>query len=86
MDYVLQNFFKKYKTVKNQMINLGAGFDSTYFRLKNQLDENTLFIDIDFPDVINRKINLIKSNEILLDHCPDLSLLNTTNGNISMYE
>lgn len=62
------------------MINLGAGFDSTYFRLKNQLDDNTLFIDIDFPDVINRKLSLIKSNEILLKFCPDMSLLNITNG------
>ena len=68
------------------MINLGAGFDSTFFRLKNQLDSNTLFIDIDFPDVINRKLNLIKSNEILLNFCPDMSLLNSTNGSFSMFK
>ncbi len=85
MDYVLQAFFKTYKSVKNQMINLGAGFDSTYFRLKNQLDDNTLFIDIDFPDVINRKLSLIKSNEILLNFCPDMTLLNITNGSFSMF-
>jgi O-methyltransferase involved in polyketide biosynthesis len=71
---------KEYSNVQKQMINLGAGFDSTYFRLKTHLDK-TLYIEIDFPDVINRKINLIKSNEILFDQCPDLCLINNTNGN-----
>ena len=66
------------------MINLGAGFDSTYFRLSKQFDK-TLFIDIDFPDVISRKISLIKSNEVLFDFCSDLSLVINTNGNFSMY-
>jgi hypothetical protein len=36
---------------------------------------------IDFPDVVSRKVNLIKSNETLLKNCPDLKQVKDINGN-----
>ncbi len=71
---------------QKQVINLGAGFDSAFFRLKNlnQLD-NTLFIEIDFPDVISRKINLINANESLHNLCPDLTKISAINDNFGKY-
>lgn len=37
---------------------------------------------IDFPDVVHRKFNLIKSNENLLSLCPGLVKLKEVNENI----
>jgi O-methyltransferase involved in polyketide biosynthesis len=73
---------KKNENKKIQIINLGAGFDSNFFRLKSLgLLPDTLFVEIDFPEVINRKINLIKTNENLLCICPDLRQMNNINEN-----
>lgn len=42
----------------------------------------TVFLyKIDFPDVINRKVNLIKSNEKLMSCCPNLTKIKDVNGN-----
>lgn len=39
-------------------------------------------IKVDFPDVISRKINLIKSNSVLNSLCPDLEKVKDINGNL----
>jgi O-methyltransferase involved in polyketide biosynthesis len=78
----LQNFLNSSKELK-QIFNLGAGFDATFFRLKSQNKlEQTLFIEIDFPDVVKRKLNLIKSNERLFEMCPDLTQIATVNESV----
>ncbi|CAH1801413.1 unnamed protein product [Owenia fusiformis] len=53
---------------KKQIISLGAGFDSTYFRLQS-LDkmDNLDFIEVDFPSVMNRKLALINQSNSLKD-------------------
>ena len=47
---------------------LGAGFDASYFRLKSRGElVNTTFYDVDFPDVIRRKHNIIRKQSTLTD-------------------
>uniref|UniRef100_A0A672H5H9 Leucine carboxyl methyltransferase 1 n=1 Tax=Salarias fasciatus TaxID=181472 RepID=A0A672H5H9_SALFA len=63
-----------------QVINLGAGLDTTFWRLK---DENLLprkFFEVDFPTVVARKIHHIKtkpplSRAIIETHSTDSLLL-----------
>lgn len=47
---------------KKQIISLGAGFDTTYFWLKENVDvsscSNLHFIEVDYPEVIQRKFAL----------------------------
>ncbi|KAM9850756.1 tRNA wybutosine-synthesizing protein 4 [Aulostomus maculatus] len=51
---------------KRQILSLGAGFDSLYFRLhaEGSLDRAVVF-EVDFPDVTRRKAALIMSNVTL---------------------
>ncbi|XP_032364842.1 tRNA wybutosine-synthesizing protein 4 isoform X3 [Etheostoma spectabile] len=51
---------------RRQILSLGAGFDSAYFRLHadEALDRAVVF-EVDFPDVARRKAALIKSNNTL---------------------
>lgn len=44
---------------EKQLISLGAGFDTTYFRMQyDELLENVKFVEIDFPEVMKRKVAL----------------------------
>lgn len=62
INYILTEFLKNNKGEK-QIISLGAGFDSAYFRLKAQnLLETTVFFEVDFPEVVKRKHALIDAN------------------------
>ena len=47
---------------QKQIISLGAGFDTTYFCLQKRYKENKCwrYIEIDYPDVVERKIKLAK--------------------------
>ncbi|KAK9758616.1 Leucine carboxyl methyltransferase [Popillia japonica] len=49
-----------------QIINLGSGFDTLYWRLKDQEIKLCNFVEIDFPAVTSRKCYLIKRNKQLL--------------------
>ncbi|XP_022909478.1 leucine carboxyl methyltransferase 1 [Onthophagus taurus] len=51
---------------KAQIINLGAGFDTLYWRLKDQEVRLSSFVEIDFPSVTSRKCYFIKRNKQLL--------------------
>ncbi|KAM9347649.1 tRNA wybutosine-synthesizing protein 4 [Symphorus nematophorus] len=63
---------------KRQILSLGAGFDSLYFRLHadEALDRAVVF-EVDFPDVAQRKAALINSNialrRLLDPHLPSHS-------------
>lgn len=51
---------------KIQILSLGAGFDSLYFRLhSNGVLKRAVVFEVDFPDVARRKSALINSNNIL---------------------
>lgn len=48
------------------IISLGAGFDSTYWWLKSQqIESKVTYIEIDYPDVIKKKLEAIKSKPLL---------------------
>ena len=75
IDYVLTNFLKHTipDAINNnkhiQVFSLGAGFDTSYFRLKSKMGDtftkNCRYIEIDFPDVVRRKIALIAQHDVL---------------------
>jgi len=50
---------------QTQIINLGAGFDTLYFRLRERNAQFSKFVEIDFSSVTSKKIRLIsKSSEL----------------------
>lgn len=54
-----------------QLINLGAGFDTLYWRLRDQNINISSFVDIDFPSVTAKKCYMIKRNKKLLERIHD---------------
>ncbi|KAM4525985.1 leucine carboxyl methyltransferase 1 [Fundulus diaphanus] len=79
VNLLLDAFLKKTQCLC-QVINLGAGLDTTFWRLK---EENLLprkFFEVDFPTVVARKIHYIKtkpplSKPIIEEHSSDTLLL-----------
>ncbi|RUS78801.1 hypothetical protein EGW08_013451 [Elysia chlorotica] len=62
-DKIIRNFLKIFENSKKQIISLGTGFDSTYFRLKGAgLLSDTVVYEIDFPELVRRKRLLIESS------------------------
>lgn len=63
-------FIKKFLKAagpKCQIINFGAGFDTLYWRLKDQEYKFENFTELDFPSVTARKCYAIKRSKLLLD-------------------
>ena len=58
---MLINLFKIW-----QIISLGAGFDTSFFRLRCQGLVDFLYVEIDFPEVMHRK-------QALFDRDPECS-------------
>lgn len=52
---------------KCQIINLGCGFDTLYWRLKDTTQAVGNFIEMDFPAVTSKKCHIIKRNKQLLE-------------------
>lgn len=50
-----------------QLINLGCGFDTLFFRLVEQGHQFLRFVEVDFPTVTARKCYQIKRNKVLLE-------------------
>ncbi|KAK6166391.1 hypothetical protein SNE40_023096 [Patella caerulea] len=65
IDHILRKFLLQHQGSK-QIISIGAGFDTSFFRLKStgQL-ENTIFVEIDFPELVKRKHALISNQPAL---------------------
>eukprot|EP00112_Aurelia_sp_Birch-Aquarium-sp1_P016678 Seg3801.4 transcript_id=Seg3801.4/GoldUCD/mRNA.D3Y31 product="tRNA wybutosine-synthesizing protein 4" protein_id=Seg3801.4/GoldUCD/D3Y31 len=73
MDFAVKIFIKNNQHVDKQIISLGAGFDSCYFRLRDQgILCNTRFLEIDFPELVRRKTKLIQANETLSNLIGDI--------------
>ncbi|KAF4109123.1 tRNA wybutosine-synthesizing protein 4 [Onychostoma macrolepis] len=73
VDHCVKWFFHATKSCsRRQILSLGAGFDSLYFRLHAEggLGGVTVF-EVDFPEVARRKAALINSNTCLKDALPD---------------
>ena len=52
---------------KGQIINLGAGFDTLYWRLKDAGNSPANFVELDFPSVTAKKCYYIKKQKQLID-------------------
>ena len=53
----IQKFLQRFPL--GQVLSLGAGFDTTFFRLHGLGITPTLFVEVDFHDVIARKKEII---------------------------
>ncbi|EEZ98354.1 leucine carboxyl methyltransferase 1 [Tribolium castaneum] len=62
----IKSFLKKAGPA-SQIVNLGAGFDTLYWRLKDQGVYIANYVEIDFPTVTARKCYAIKRNKQLLE-------------------
>uniref|UniRef100_A0A8B9FPP4 tRNA wybutosine-synthesizing protein 4 n=1 Tax=Amazona collaria TaxID=241587 RepID=A0A8B9FPP4_9PSIT len=67
VDHCVQDFLLKTQShPRTQILSLGAGFDSLYFRLKDMgLLHHTMIYEVDFPNVAQQKAALIKRTEEL---------------------
>nr|CAH7752051.1 unnamed protein product [Callosobruchus chinensis] len=55
----------------SQILNLGSGFDTLYWKLKDEGTQIANFVEVDFPAVTAKKCYLIKRNKPLLDRIYD---------------
>ncbi|XP_074109833.1 leucine carboxyl methyltransferase 1 [Cotesia typhae] len=74
-EYFIERFLKL-SDGKGQIINLGAGFDTLYWRLKDARKSPQNFVELDFPSVTAKKCYHIKKHKQLIDR------LNTEDGEI----
>lgn len=58
--------FLKLTECNCQVINFGAGFDTSYWIIKHQQASPKNYIEVDFPMVTSRKCHQIRRNESLL--------------------
>lgn len=66
----VDNFIQKFisRAGSNaQIINFGAGFDTLYWRLKDEGIVISCYVELDFPTVTSKKCYVIKRNKPLLD-------------------
>ncbi|CAG9580837.1 unnamed protein product [Danaus chrysippus] len=66
MEMFIHQFLERCGT-KCQIINLGCGFDTLYWRLKDTTQAVSNFIELDFPSVTSKKCHIIKRNKQLLE-------------------
>lgn len=52
----MSRFLNAFPTTPVQIVNLGAGLDSSFWWLQQQRDNNLTYFEIDFDDVINTKM------------------------------
>uniref|UniRef100_A0A669QEF3 Leucine carboxyl methyltransferase 1 n=1 Tax=Phasianus colchicus TaxID=9054 RepID=A0A669QEF3_PHACC len=89
VSYLLEAFLKKTEC-NCQIVNLGAGMDTLFWRLK---DENLLprkYFEVDFPMIVARKIHNIKSKPplskpIIETHSGDSLLIDSHSLDSSRY-
>ncbi|CAO1351500.1 unnamed protein product [Diamesa hyperborea] len=67
IEMCIEKFMEKTGGKNFQIINLGCGFDTLYWRLRENGHQVTNFIELDFPTVTAKKCYQIKRNKILLE-------------------
>ena len=68
IDHSLRTFIQHHhdNETRIQIVSLGAGFDTSFFRLKELgLLQKCRFVEIDFQDVMRRKIAIIQQHQVL---------------------
>lgn len=65
----IENIIESSTCSKNVIINLGCGFDPYPFQyLSNHgCSDDIVFVDIDYPDLIRRKVRMLKKTKDILD-------------------
>ena len=64
---IILSYFSQLSGGKGQIINLGAGFDTLYWRLKDAGNAPVNFIELDFPNITAKKCYHIKKHKQLID-------------------
>ncbi|KAG5871137.1 Leucine carboxyl methyltransferase 1, partial [Gonioctena quinquepunctata] len=70
----IENFIQKFINKAGssaQILNFGSGFDTLYWRLKDEGVQIANYVEIDFPNVTARKCYMIKRNKPLLERIHD---------------
>ncbi|EGC37241.1 hypothetical protein DICPUDRAFT_54123 [Dictyostelium purpureum] len=70
IEQLVEQFNGQYSGVKKQIVSLGCGFDTYYFRLKSRgtIDkENIVYVEVDYDQVITNKIKIIQNHKELQD-------------------
>jgi len=70
---------------KRQVISLGAGFDTTYFCMQQQFGNmsNWQYVEIDYPDVIERKVKLAQFHNLFFGSMEEISVEVVGNHSVS---
>ncbi|XP_023014502.1 leucine carboxyl methyltransferase 1 [Leptinotarsa decemlineata] len=70
----IENFVQKFINKAGsaaQILNFGSGFDTLYWRLKDEGVQIANYVEIDFPTVTARKCYMIRRNKPLLERIHD---------------
>ncbi|KYQ99815.1 leucine carboxyl methyltransferase [Tieghemostelium lacteum] len=66
IEQFIKQFFTSYSQERKQIVSLGCGFDTLYFRLKKRGDtQNLVFFEVDYEEVVKNKIKIIKAQKEL---------------------
>ncbi|EDQ86430.1 uncharacterized protein MONBRDRAFT_10965 [Monosiga brevicollis MX1] len=73
VDHIMSAFLQQHADAAPQILSLGAGFDATFFRLKaaGLLPPGSVYFEVDFPTLIQRKTALIHQSSRLSAHLPE---------------
>ncbi|KAI5631708.1 leucine carboxyl methyltransferase domain-containing protein [Phthorimaea operculella] len=66
MEMFIHQFLERCGT-KCQIINIGCGFDTLYWRLEEATRAGVTFVELDLPAVTAKKLAIIKRNKLLLE-------------------
>ena len=65
VDWILQLFLQYFSDVTPQVVSLGAGYDSSCFRLLSE-GASGMFVEVDYPKTVISKCTIINSTPDLL--------------------
>jgi len=66
-ELVIARFLESWPALKHQIISLGAGSETTWFRLKQRQQAPHLYVELDMPDVVSTKIKAITTHALFSD-------------------
>jgi tRNA wybutosine-synthesizing protein 4 len=70
VEHILQRFIsvcRRNKDARTQVVSLGAGFDTSFFKLWATDFAPTVYYELDFPEVTSKKQAIIKKHKVLQD-------------------
>lgn len=68
--------------LKRQILSLGAGFDTTYFQLKDEGKAPDLYVELDFKEVTSKKTALIEMCGQLREKVGEMAFISRENGEV----